>query len=191
MQNDIGDSRAAGAVAAGLLVHPGRSSRCFLTVALPPPRSERLEIPTPHRLPLAWWAEAASPPLVYRAYADVVPEAARDPERLVSLRQAVLDYKPAQAIARKQRANGLWGGNLLAPAASKAYGWTEAGTAYQYRRLVELGWPPPERTVPDADRVPFQLLSRIEPGDPGPGVAQRGPEPPGGVPQAAPTRPRA
>jgi len=95
---------------------------------------------------------------VYRAYAEVVPEAERDPERLALLRQAVLDYKPAQAIARKQKANGLWGGNLLAPAASKAYGWTEPGTVYQYRRLIELGWPPGERVFRDADRFLFQLL---------------------------------
>jgi hypothetical protein len=46
--------------------------------------------------------EAASPPLVYRAYRDVVPDAERDPERLAALAQAVLAYKPALAIARKQ-----------------------------------------------------------------------------------------
>src|SRR2546423_73784 len=165
MQNDIGDSRVAGAGASGLMVHPCISWRRFLTAAPPPPRSERLETPTSHRLPLSWLAEAASPPLVYRAYADVVPEAARDPERLVSLRQAVLDYKPAQAIARKQRANGLWGGNLLAPAASKAYGWTEAGTAYQYPRLIEPGWPPPQPAVPGGERVLVPLLLRLETDD--------------------------
>ena len=118
--------------------------------------------------------EAASPPLVYRAYAEVVPEVERDPERLASLRQAVLDYKAAQAIARKQKTNGLWGGNLLAPAASKVYGWTEPGTVYQYRRLIELGWPPGERVFRDADRFLFQLLSRIEPDEPDKSVAQRG-----------------
>ena len=117
--------------------------------------------------------EAASPPLVYRALAEVVPEGERDPERLAALRQAVLDYKPAQAIARKQKANGLWGGNLLAPTGSKAYAWTEPGTVYQYRRLIELGWPPGERVFRDADRFLFQLLSRIEPDDPDKSVSQR------------------
>src|SRR2546423_15015984 len=106
MQNDIGDSRAAGAVASGLMVHPCISLRRFLTVALPPPRSERLEIPPSHRLPLSWLAEAATPPLVYRAYADSVPEAARDPERLWSLRQSVLPYKTPNATARQQRRYG-------------------------------------------------------------------------------------
>jgi hypothetical protein len=117
--------------------------------------------------------EAASPPLVYRAYAEVVPESARDPERLEALRQAVREYKPALAIARRQRANGLWGGNLLAPGPAKAYGWTETGTVYQYRRLIELGSPPTARPFRDADRFLFQLLSRIEPDDPDRTIAQR------------------
>lgn len=113
---------------------------------------------------------------MYRAYADVVPEAERDAERFQALRQAVLDYKPAQAIARKQRATGLWGSNLLAPTASKPHGWAEPGTVYQYRRLVELGWPPGVRSFRDADRFLFQLLSRIEPDDPDRSVAQRAQE---------------
>ncbi|HVH67498.1 MAG TPA: hypothetical protein VM716_06485 [Gemmatimonadales bacterium] len=85
----------------------------------------------------------------------------------------MLEYKPAQAIARKQRANGLWGSNLLAPVASKAYGWAEPGTVYQYRRLLELGWPLTARAFRDADRFLFQLLSRIEPDDPDRAIAQR------------------
>jgi len=120
--------------------------------------------------------EAASPPLVYRAYVEVVPDSQREPERLAALRQQVLEYKPAQAIARKQKVNGLWAGNLLAPEPSKAYGWSEPGTVYQYRRLVELGWPPGERPFRDADRFLFQLLSRIEPDDPDRAVAQRAQE---------------
>jgi hypothetical protein len=117
--------------------------------------------------------EAASPALVYRAYRDVVPAAERDPEQLAALAQAVLHYKPAQAIARKQKATGLWGGNVLAPRPAKAYGWTEPGTAYQYRRLIECGWPPGIRPFRDADRFLFQLLSRIEPDDPDPTIAHR------------------
>jgi hypothetical protein len=140
------------------------------------PWSEHLELPTSHRLPLSWLFEAASPPLQYRAYAEVVPERERDPERSVALRQAVLAYKVAQAIARKQKSTGLWGGNLLAPVASKAHGWSEPGTVYQYRRLIELGWPPSERPFRLADRLLFQLLSRIEPDDPDRTVAQRAQE---------------
>ncbi|HZH81232.1 MAG TPA: hypothetical protein VFD68_07995, partial [Gemmatimonadales bacterium] len=64
----------------------------------------------------------------------------------------------------------------LAPAASKSYGWGEAGTVYQYRRLIELGWPSGDRPFRDADRFLFQLLSRIEPDDPDRAVAQRAQE---------------
>jgi hypothetical protein len=117
--------------------------------------------------------EAASVPLQYRAYSEIVPTAEQDPERLAALREAVLAYKPAQAIARKQKATGLWGGNLLAPTPSKAHGWAEVGTVYQYRRLRELGWPPFERPFREADRFLFQLLSRIEVDDPDKAVAQR------------------
>ncbi len=126
-------------------------------------------------MPLSWLLEAASAPLQYRAYSEIVPEAERDPERLAALRDAVLHYKPAQAIARKQKHTGLWGGNLLAPAPSKTYGWTEPGTVYQYRRLIELGWPPFARPFREADRFLFQLLSRIEPDDPdrNPGVLKQ------------------
>jgi len=127
-------------------------------------------------LPLSWLLEAASPPLQYRAYAEVVRESDRDPERLAALRQAVLGHKFAQAIARKQKSTGLWGGNLLGPVASKAYGWSEPGTVFQYRRLLELGWPPTERPFRLADRLLFQLLSRIEPDDPDRAVAQRAQE---------------
>ncbi len=91
-----------------------------------------------------------------------MPEGAQDPEQLAALRRAALDYKPAQAIARRQKDTGLWGGNLLAPAPSKALGATEPGTVAQYRRLLELGWPPDQRPFRVADRFLFRLLSRDE-----------------------------
>jgi len=99
----------------------------------------RLEIPSTHTVPLSWLYEAASLPIQYRTLSEVVPEQARDFERVVQLREAMLHYKEALAIVRKQKETGLWGGNLLAPAASKAMGWKEVGTIYQYRRLLELG----------------------------------------------------
>ena len=136
-------------------------------------RSEHLELPTSHRLPLSWLLEAASPPIQYRAYTEVVPESARDPERLGALRQALLAYKIPREILRRQKSTGLWGTNLLGPAASKTHGWTEVGTVYQYRRLLELGWPPEDRAFRLADRWLFQILSRIEPDDADRDVAQR------------------
>ena len=129
-----------------------------------PPTVERgtLELPTSHRLPWAWLQEAASAPIQYRAYAEVVPDSARDPAQLDALRAAVVNYKPALAIARRQKESGLWGGNLLAPGPMKGLGVTEAGTVYQYRRLIELGWPADQRPFRLADRVLFRLLSRDE-----------------------------
>ena len=119
-----------------------------------------MELPTSHRLPLSWLLEAASSPIQYRAYAEVVPASARDPVQLESLRLAALQYKPAQAIARRQRDNGLWGGNLLA--LDPPPGAADPGTVAQYRRLLELGWPPEERPFRVADRFFFRLLSRDE-----------------------------
>ncbi len=106
--------------------------------------------------------EAASPPIQYRALAEVAPESARDPQRLVALRSAVLDYKPALAIARKQKDTGLWGVNLLAPAPTRALWAKDTGTVFQYRRLLEFGWSADQRPFRLADRFLFRLLSRDE-----------------------------
>lgn len=74
----------------------------------------------------------------------------------------MLADKSAQAIARKQKDTGLWGGNLLGYGPSKVYGWKEAGTVFQYRRLLELGWPADHHVFRLADRFLFRLLSRDE-----------------------------
>ncbi len=119
-----------------------------------------MEIPSTHTVPLSWVFEAASLPIQYRTLSEVVPEPARDFERLAAARDQILYYKEALAIVRKQKDTGLWGANLLAPGPSKAMGWKEAGTIFQYRRLLELGWPPDARAFRFADRFLFRLLSR-------------------------------
>ncbi|HWC75415.1 MAG TPA: hypothetical protein VG454_15890 [Gemmatimonadales bacterium] len=119
-----------------------------------------MEIPSTHTVPLSWLYEAASPPIQFRTLTEIVPEASRDLERLAVLREEIQHYKEALAIVRKQKDTGLWGGNLLAPAPSKAMGWKETGTVYQYRRLLELGWPADARPFRFADRFLFRLLSR-------------------------------
>jgi hypothetical protein len=125
------------------------------------PDTERdLDLPATHRLPLTWLTEAASPPIQYRALTEVVPSGERDAERVATLRAAVLQDKGAAAIVRKQKDNGLWGGNLLGFGPSKVFGWKEIGTVYQYRRLLELGWPPDQHPFKLADRFLFRLLSR-------------------------------
>jgi hypothetical protein len=119
-----------------------------------------LEIPSTHTVPLSWLYEAASLPIQFRTLTEVVPEQARDIERVAALRDEILHYKESLAIIRKQKETGLWGGNLLAPGPSKAMGWKETGTIYQYRRLLELGWPADGRPFRFADRFLFRLLSR-------------------------------
>jgi hypothetical protein len=121
-----------------------------------------LELPGAHRFPLAWLYEAASAPIQYRALTEVAPASLRDPDRVAALKAAVLADKGATAIARKQKENGLWGGNLLGYGASKVFGWKEAGTIFQYRRLIELGWDPETHPFKLADRFLFRLLSRDE-----------------------------
>jgi len=121
-----------------------------------------LEIPSAHKLPLSWLFEAASLPIQYRALTEVAPESTRDPERVALLREQILQYKDALAIARKQKETGLWGANLLAPGPNKGMGWKETGTVFQYRRLLELGWPGDLRPFRFADRFLFRLLSRDE-----------------------------
>ena len=119
-----------------------------------------MEIPSTHTVPLSWLYEAASLPIQYRTLTEVVPEPSRDLERVAALREETMRYKEALAIVRKQKDTGLWGGNLLAPAAVTAMGWKEVGTIFQYRRLLELGWPPDARAFRFADRFLFRLLSR-------------------------------
>lgn len=119
-----------------------------------------MEIPSAHTVPLSWLFEAASPPIQYRTLTEVVPEPARDPERVAALREQILRYREALAIIRKQKDSGLWGGNLLAPGPLKAMGWKETGTLFHYRRMLELGWPGDLRPFRFADRFLFRLLSR-------------------------------
>lgn len=119
-----------------------------------------MEIPSTHTVPLSWLYEAASLPIQYRTLTEVVPEPSRDFERVTALRDEILHYKEAVAIVRKQKDTGLWGANLLAPEPVSALGWKELGTIFQYRRLLELGWPPDARVFRFADRFLFRLLSR-------------------------------
>ena len=75
---------------------------------------------------------------------------------------SVLDSKPVQAVIKKQKDNGVWGGNLLALAASAKDGIKDVGTIPQYRRLLQLGVPRSARAYKLTERVLFRLLSRDE-----------------------------
>ncbi len=75
---------------------------------------------------------------------------------------AVPESKAAQAVVKKQKDTGVWGGNLLALAPAAAQGIKDVGTIPQYRRLLQLAWPRDGRPFKLADRVLFRLLTRDE-----------------------------
>ena len=83
-----------------------------------------------------------------------------DPAALDAARQAVVAAKPVAAVVKKQKDTGVWGGNLLGLAASKATGVKDVGTIPQYRRLLQMGFPLTGRPFKLADRLLFRLLSR-------------------------------
>lgn len=64
--------------------------------------------------------------------------------------------------AKKQKDDGVWGGNLLGITPNKAAGIKDVGTIHQYRRLVELGLGPDSRPIRLGNRLLYRLLSRDE-----------------------------
>ncbi len=126
----------------------------------PFPRSlePAVDFSTPHRVPLTWLAEHGNESIRLRAARELSPPGyVADFE---GLGQAVAESKQVAALARKQKADGLWGGNLMGLAKSAKDGIRDVGTVAQYRRLIELGMPRSARPFKLADRVLFRLLSR-------------------------------
>ena len=76
--------------------------------------------------------------------------------------EAVMHSKLVQAVVKKQKDTGVWGGSLLALAPSARDGIKDVGTIPQYRRLIQLGVPRTARSYKLADRLLFRLLSRDE-----------------------------
>ena len=81
-------------------------------------------------------------------------------EELAAAQAAVLESRAVVAVLKKQKDDGTWGGNLLAPEADKARGVKETGTIPQYRLLTQHGVPQGQRALRLADRLLFRLLSR-------------------------------
>jgi hypothetical protein len=121
-----------------------------------------LELPTSHRIPVSWLLEHGSESIRLRTLRELSPPGSVAAETLVAAEEAVLQSKAAQAVVRKQKDTGVWGGNLLALAASAKEGIKEVGTIPNYRRLLQLGYPRTGRPFKLADRVLFRLLSRDE-----------------------------
>jgi hypothetical protein len=121
-----------------------------------------LDLPTQHRIPLTWLLESAGASIRYRALTELAPPEFATPEAIAAAHTAVTESKTALAVVKKQKDNGVWGGNLLGLAASTALGIKDVGTIPQYRRLLQLEWPRGTRPFKLADRVLFRLLSRDE-----------------------------
>jgi hypothetical protein len=81
-------------------------------------------------------------------------------EAIVAAQEAVMASKAAIAIVKKQKDNGVWGGNLLGLAPSAKEGIKDIGTIAQHRRLIQLGYPRNGRPFRLAERVLFRILSR-------------------------------
>jgi hypothetical protein len=73
---------------------------------------------------------------------------------------SVQNTKTVQALVKKQKDSGLWGGNLLALAPSAKDGIKDIGTVAQHRRLMQLGYPRTGRPFKLSERIFFRLLSR-------------------------------
>jgi len=92
----------------------------------------------------------------------LVPEGYAPAEVIEAARLGIPESKTALAVVKKQKDNGIWGGNMLGLGSAPAQGVKDVGTIPQYRRLLQLEWPRAGRPFKLADRVLFRLLSRDE-----------------------------
>lgn len=142
------------------LSHPPLSSPPPAPAHRPP--GAILDLPSEHRIPLTWLLENAGASIRYRTYRELAPEGFAAPEVIEAAQLAIGESKTALGVVKKQKDNGIWGGNLLGLATSAAQGVKDVGTIPQYRRLLQLEWPRTSRAFKLADRVLFRLLSRDE-----------------------------
>ncbi len=111
---------------------------------------------------MTWLLEHGSESIRLRTKRELAYPGTIPPEAIADDEAAVVESKLVQAVVRKQKDNGVWGGNLLGLAASAKEGIKDVGTIPQYRRLLQLGLPRSARPYKLADRVLFRLLSRDE-----------------------------
>lgn len=127
-----------------------------------PFRGASLDLPNNHRIPIGWLLAHGGESIRYRTFAELAPPGTNAPESVEHARAALEGSKAVQAVTKKQKDNGTWGGNLLGVAPSAAQGIKDVGTIPQYRRLIQLGLPTSTRPFKLADRLLFRLLSRDE-----------------------------
>lgn len=137
----------------------------FYPADTPPLVGAPLDLQNKHRIPVGWLLAHGGEVIRYRTFAELAPQGTTAPETLEAARAAAESSKAAQAVVRKQKEVGTWGGNLLGIAPSAAQGIKDIGTIPQYRRLIQLGFSSASRPFKLADRLLFRLLSRDE--DPG------------------------
>lgn len=97
-----------------------------------------------------------------RTFTDLAPQGTASPETVAAAEAAAIASKGVQSILKKQKENGVWGGNLLGQAVAASQGIKDIGTIAQYRRLHELGVPRASRCFKLTDRLLYRLLSRDE-----------------------------
>jgi hypothetical protein len=121
-----------------------------------------LELPTHHRIPVGWLLQHGDETIRSRTLRELAPADFASPEAVTAAQVAVTESKPALAIVKKQKDNGVWAGNLLGLAPSAKDAIKDVGTIPQYRRLLQLYWPRSALPFRLADRLLFRLLSRDE-----------------------------
>ena len=121
-----------------------------------------MDLTTPYRIPLSWLLEHGSESVRLRTLRELAPPGQTGLEALEAL---VVESKAVQAVTRKQKDDGSWGGSFLGILPSAKDGIKEPGTIAQYRRLTQLAYPRAGRAFKLADRLLFRVLSRDE--DPG------------------------
>jgi hypothetical protein len=122
----------------------------------------QLELPDFHRIPVTWLLEHGGESIRYRTYLELAPSGFATPETIEQAALAVQGARSGQTIVKKQKDNGVWGGNLMGLVPSAALGIKDTGTIPQYRRLLQLGWPRDARVFKLTDRMLFRQLSRDE-----------------------------
>jgi hypothetical protein len=118
-----------------------------------------VDLSTPYRIPLSWLLEHGSESVRLRTLRELAPPGQTG---LEALEAQVVESKAVQAVVKKQKDDGSWGGSLLGIAPSAKDGIKEPGTVAQHRRLTQLAYPRGGRAFKLADRVLFRILSRDE-----------------------------
>lgn len=121
-----------------------------------------LDLPNTHRIPVGWLLAHGGEVIRYRTFAELALPGTIAQETIDSALAGVEPSRAVQAVIKKQKENGTWGGNLLGVSASASLGIKDVGTVPQYRRLIQLGLPASARPFKLTDRLLFRLLSRDE-----------------------------